>query len=129
MIRAPRVLIVEDETIIAMDIQYVLENSGFHVSDIVSTGEESIEKASLMHPDVILMDIKLKGKMDGVNAAKKIYKKFQIPILYVSAYDNDKALKNLQSVKCFGFLNKPFEENELKTAIKAVLAKSRKLNN
>jgi len=129
MRRAPRVLIVEDETIIAMDIQYVLENSGFHVSDIVSTGEESIEKASLMHPDVILMDIKLKGKMDGVNAAKKIYKKFQIPILYVSAYDNDKALKNLQSVKCFGFLNKPFEENELKTAIKAVLAKSRKLNN
>jgi len=129
MMKAPKVLIVEDESIIATDIQYILENSGFHVSDIVSTGEESIERASRMHPDVILMDIKLKGKIDGISAAENIYKQFRIPIVYVSAYGDERTIKKFKSIKCYGFLNKPFDENELKTVIEAALTKNRRLNN
>lgn len=129
MMRPPKVLIVEDEIIIATDIQYALEKLGFQVSDIVSTGEESIERASRMHPDVILMDIKLKGKIDGISAAEHIYKQFRIPIVYISAYGDERTMKKLQSVKCYGFLNKPFEENELKTVIEAALTKNRRLNN
>ena len=84
--KSPNILIVEDENIIAMDIQFMLENLGYKISGVVSSGEDSIKKASNMLPDLILMDIKLKGKIDGVRAANQIYESLRIPVVYLTAY-------------------------------------------
>lgn len=129
MIKRPKILIVEDEIIIAMDLQCTLKDLGYNFSEIVSSGEESIKKASLLLPDVVLMDIKLRGRIDGVKAAERIYKRFKIPIIYVSAYSDEETLKRMNKVKNFGYLNKPFEERKLKKVLEKALRASPQFNN
>lgn len=116
-----KILIVEDESIIAMDIQYTLENLGYRVSAVVASGEESIEKASQMRPDLVLMDIKLSGNIDGITAAEEIYDQFQIPVVYLTAYGDEKILEKAKRMKNFGYINKPFEERTLQSAIEQIL--------
>lgn len=116
-----KILIVEDEIIIAMDIQYTLENLGYRVSGVVASGEESIEKASQMRPDLVLMDIKLSGNIDGITAAEEIYDQFQIPVVYLTAYGDEKILEKAKRMKIFGYINKPFEERTLQSAIEQIL--------
>jgi len=128
-IKRPKILIVEDENIIALDIQYILENLGYSVSDVVSSGEESIEKASKIRPDLILMDIKLKGNIDGITAAEQIYNRFQIPVIYLTAYGNEGVMKRAKKVRHFGYINKPFEERELQTVIEGALIESNEYSN
>jgi len=124
--KSARILIVEDENIIAMDIQYILQKMGYDVFAIVSSGEESINIASLSLPDIVLMDIKLKGKMNGIQAAESIYNQFRIPIIYVSAYGDE--LTYLQSDRFgpFEYIRKPFIEGEIEDKISGVLHKNRK---
>jgi CheY-like chemotaxis protein len=117
----PKILIVEDEAVIALDIQYTLEKLGYRVPAVVSSGEESIEKASEIHPDLVLMDIKLSGDIDGISAAEQIYNRFRIPVVYLTAYSDEKMLEGMRRIMLFGYISKPFDEGVLKSTIEKVL--------
>ncbi len=128
----PKILIVEDENIIALDIRSMLEDLGYMVSDIVSSGEESIKKASKTKPDLILMDIKLKGSLDGVSAGEEIFKQFRIPIVYLTAYSDQATIKRIingKNGKQSAVINKPFDEGELQTVIGHTLARRQRIYN
>ena len=123
--RNPKILIVEDENIIALDIRAMLEDLGYRVSAVVSSGEDSIKKASKMKPDLVLMDVKLKGNLDGVSAGQEIFKQFQIPIVYLTAYSDQATVKKIiddKSGNSPSVINKPFDERELQTVIDTTLA-------
>lgn len=123
--RNTKILIAEDENIIALDIRSMLEDLGYMVSAVVSSGEESIQKASKMKPDLVLMDVKLKGRIDGVSAGQRIYKQFRIPIVYLTAYSDRATISRIgngRNGKPSTVINKPFEEGELQTAINSTLA-------
>ena len=124
--KSPNILIVEDENIIAMDIQFMLKNLGYKISGVVSSGEDSIKKAFNMLPDLILMDIKLKGKIDGVSAANQIYKSLRIPVVYLTAYLDNSTMDRAKETMHFGFISKPFEEKELQNIIEETLALNKK---
>jgi CheY-like chemotaxis protein len=121
-----RILVVEDENIIALDIQNILEDLGFLIAGIVDTGEESVRLASSTLPDLVIMDIKLKGQMDGIQAAELIYKKLRIPIIYVTAYGDFGTIQKLGNSAAFGFISKPFEEEEIRKSIHTVLSRFQK---
>lgn len=125
MVSRPKILIVEDETIVAMDIKQMLEGLGYDVSAVVSSGEESLKKASDLNLDLVLMDIKLKGKIDGLTAAQRIYQRFKVPIIYISAYGDQSTIKKSNKIRHFGFIHKPFEERELQSVIRKVFMESR----
>lgn len=119
-----RILVVEDETIVAMDIQQMLEKLGYDVSAVVSSGEESLRKASLLKLDLVLMDIRLKGKIDGLKAAQHLKKRFNLPVIYLTAYGDEDTKKKTRKIKHFGFIHKPFEEKELISTIEKALSQS-----
>ena len=119
-----RVLIVEDEKVIALDIQTLLEKLGYEVISIIDNGEDAIEKAGEEKPDLIIMDIILKDYMDGIEAAHIIYEKFKIPILYLTALTDDETFLSSRELYPFNFLNKPFEEKDLSDAIKSTLGRN-----
>jgi len=121
----PQILVVEDERIDAENIQNMLNNLGYGVSGLVSSGKSAIKKAEETHPDLILMDIKLKGEMDGVEAAEKIRERFDIPVVYLTAYADDKTLQRAKITEPFGYILKPFEEKELHSTIEMALYKNK----
>ncbi|MFN6513100.1 MAG: response regulator [Nostoc sp. CreGUA01] len=118
-----KILVVEDEAIVAKDLQYRLNKFGYTVPAIASSGEEAINKAVEITPDLVLMDIKLKGKMDGIEAAQEISRQLDIPIIYLTAYADDTTLERAKITEPFGYLLKPFKEKELKTNIEITLIK------
>jgi two-component system, cell cycle sensor histidine kinase and response regulator CckA len=118
-----RILIVEDEGIIAKDIQSTLNRLGYSVIGIASSGEEAIKKAMEIHPDIVLMDIVLEGAMDGVEAAKYIRDHFDIPVVYLTAYSDDTTLQRAKITEPFGYILKPFQEKELYTTIEMAIYK------
>lgn len=117
------ILIVEDEGITAMDIKNRLENLGYNVPAIVSSGEDAVKKAKEVMPDLILMDIMLKGDMDGIEAAENIRSSLDIPILYLTAYSDDNTLKRAKITEPYGYILKPFSERELLVSIETALYK------
>jgi CheY-like chemotaxis protein len=121
----PKIMIVEDENIIALDIRSIVEELGYMVSAIVSSGEESVKTASKIKPDLVLMDVKLKGNLDGVSAGEKIFRQFRIPIVYLTAYsdqDTINRIKNGKNGNKSTMINKPFDEGELRAVIDYTLA-------
>jgi PAS domain S-box-containing protein len=120
-----QILIVEDEVIVAKNIQNKLENLGYIVPDIVTTGEEAVEKAIEIRPDLILMDIKLKGEIDGVEAAEQIRRRFDVPIVYLTGYGDNQLLQRAKLTEPYGYILKPFETKELQSNITIALYKSR----
>lgn len=112
-----KILIVEDENIVAMDIRKILLDSGYEITSIVSSGEEAITTVREQKPDLILMDIVLKGKMTGIDASRIITQYFDIPIIYLTALSNDDSLLEAKGRESYGFLFKPFSANELNIAI------------
>ena len=118
-----KILIVEDEYIIANDMQTILEDMGYEVCDLVSSGEQAIEKVEELRPDVVLMDIMLKGKMDGIETANHIKLNYNIPVVYITAYADDKILKKAMITEPFGYLIKPFKDQELRLNIEMALYK------
>jgi signal transduction histidine kinase len=118
-----RILVVEDEVIIAMEIEDRLRNMGYEVPAVVATGSEAIDKAQEIRPNLVLMDIMLKGDMDGVIAATKIRQQFDLPVIYLTAYADDNTLQRAKVTEPFGYLIKPFEERELYTIIEMALYK------
>jgi len=119
-----RILIVEDERIIAEDIKNTLHNIGYEVCGIVSKGEDAVEKASIEKPDLILMDIMLSGYMNGVEAAHTIYKNQQIPVVFLSAFADVQIVEAVKESEPFGYIIKPFTDRELYSAIEIALKKS-----
>ena len=117
------ILIVEDERIIARDIQHSLENLGYTVPAIASSGEKAVEKAAKIRPDLVLMDIRLKGEMNGVEAAEQIRAHLNIPVVYLTAYADDETLQRARISEPFGYVLKPFEEREIHSAIQMALYK------
>jgi len=123
-----QILIVEDERIVAEDIKQSLESLGYIVCAVASSGEEAIKKAEEYNPDLVLMDIVLKGEMDGIEAATKIRSHFKIPIVYLTAYADEKTLERAKLTEPFGYIIKPFDERELHTAIEIAFYKSKMEN-
>jgi len=115
------ILIVEDENIVAWDIREALEQLGHNVLADVASGQEAIKIATRNQPDLILMDIRLEGEMDGITAADNIYSCLQIPIVYLTAHADDDTLERATKTKPFGYLIKPFEKQELHTTIQVAL--------
>ena len=118
------ILIVEDELFIALGLQKKLEAFGYFVSAVVHTGKMAIKKALELQPDLILMDIVLGGEMDGIEAAKKIWDQFRIPVIYLSAFGDDKNLKRAKQTEPVGYLLKPYNDRELQITIELSLYKS-----
>jgi len=118
-----RILIVEDETIVAFDLSSRLEALGFAVIGVASNGHAAIEMAGREKPDMVLMDIMLGGDMDGIEAAKKINEKDFIPIIYLTAYSDQRTLERAKLSEPFGYILKPFEEQELRSTIEMALYK------
>lgn len=125
MIPKVRVLIVEDESLVARDIHNMLRSLGYEVVGIVASGEMALQKASKSAPDLVLMDIVLKGDVDGITAAEKLWEDLNIPVIYLTAYADDTTFQRAKLTKPFGYLLKPFEERELQTTIEMALYKSR----
>ncbi|MBG1241690.1 GGDEF domain-containing response regulator [Nostoc sp. NZL] len=119
------ILIVEDEIIVAMDIQNRLRKFGYTVLGLADSGEEAIKKAADDSLDLVLMDIHLKGKMDGVEAAQIIHNIFNVPIIYLTANADESTLDRAKVTEPFGYILKPFKEKELKFTIEITLSKHR----
>lgn len=118
-----QILVVEDEGIIAQDIQNTLKKLGYAVPAIAYSGKEGIEKAQEIQPDLVLMDIVLGGGIDGIEAAEQIRRRFHIPVVYLTAYADEKTLERAKITEPFGYILKPFEEKELYITIEMALYK------
>ena len=118
-----QILVVEDEGIIAQDIQNTLKKLGYAVPAIAYSGKEGIEKAQEIQPDLVLMDIVLGGGIDGIEAAEQIRRRFHIPVVYLTAYADEKTLQRAKMTEPFGYILKPFEEKELYITIEMALYK------
>lgn len=116
-----RIMIVEDEGIVALHMENSLKKLGYAVPAIVDSGAETIKKAKEFHPDLILMDIILNGDMDGIEASKEIQDLFDIPVVYVTAFADESTLKRAKTTQPFGFILKPFKERELQISIEIAL--------
>lgn len=117
------ILVVEDESIVAKDIENRLKKFGYRVIGTAATGEDAVKKVRENHPDLVLMDIRLKGKMDGVEATQVIHQSFDIPVIYLTANADEQTLERAKITDPFGYLIKPFKEKELKTTIEIALNK------
>jgi two-component system, NtrC family, sensor kinase len=120
----PKILIVEDDSIVAMDIETRLKKFGYDVCGKVGFAEKAIEKAEELEPDLILMDIVLKGEMDGIKAAQIIQIRFKIPIVFVTAHADEQRFERAKITNPFGYVLKPFQDRELKITIEMALYKS-----
>ncbi|MFA5043094.1 MAG: response regulator [Kiritimatiellia bacterium] len=118
-----RIMIVEDESIVSKDIQHSLTSMGYDVAGIVAFGEEAVERVGELKPDLILMDVMLKGAIDGIEAAERIRREHSVPIVYLTAYTDDDTLRRAKVTEAFGYLLKPFEDRELRTMIEMALYK------
>ena len=116
------ILIVEDERAIAADLERTLQHLGYDVAASVASGEEAIETAAALHPDLILMDIRLHGKLDGIDAACAIRSKSDTPIVYLTAYADDETIRRATATSPIGYVIKPVEERELRAAIELGLS-------
>ncbi len=119
------ILVVEDEHIVAKDIATRLKRRGYTVVAIAATAKEAIEEAGRHRPDLVLMDIMLKGDVDGITAADRIRTLFDLPIVYLTAYADENTLQRAKVTDAFGYILKPFEERELSITIEMALYKHR----
>ncbi len=111
------ILVVEDEIIVATDIEVMLANLGYSVSGIESSGEGAIKHAQCHRPDLVIMDIMLEGDIDGIAAANKIRQQFNIPVIFLTAYSNEQTLDRAKTAKPYGYILKPFQETDMHTSI------------
>ena len=117
------ILIVEDNNIVMLELKERLEEMGYTVVETASSGHEAIKKAEIYQPDLIMMDIRLKGEMDGIEAAASIRKNFDITVVYLTAHTDDDTLQRAKLTEPYGYIIKPFEERELHSTIEMALYK------
>lgn len=118
----PKILIVEDEAIVALEIQYRLTSMNYEVVGTASTGEKALVLAEETKPDLVLMDLGLKGKINGLDTARELKNKFSIPSIFITAFSDDSTLKEIQK-NGFEILQKPFTPEELQNIVEAALHK------
>jgi CheY-like chemotaxis protein len=118
-----RILLVEDEAIVARDIQSQLAELRYEVCGRAARGEEAIELSGTHRPDLVLMDIQLAGEMDGVTAAHTIRERFDIPVVFLTAFAADDILARAKLAEPYGYILKPFSERELSTVLEMALYK------
>ena len=119
--RRTRILIVEDEPVIGMDLQNILTSLRYDVPAVVTSGEEAIEKAGELQPDLILMDIVLSGDMDGIDATKNIREMFKIPVIYLTAHTEELTFQRARETDPYGYLVKPVGKSDLYTAVETAM--------
>ena len=119
-----KVLIVEDEIIIAIDLKIRLENLGYYVPGIAVNGRDAIKKTAEKNPDIVLMDILLDGETDGVEVAQQIRNKYNIPIVYLTGSQNYNQLERAKITEQYGYINKPFDNIEIENAIQLAVSKT-----
>lgn len=119
-----RILVVDDDEIVENDIKDKLEKfEGYEVCGTATTGDGAIEQVDLNKPDMVLMDIVLKGDMDGIDAARVIQSRYNIPVIYLTAYSDEEKLKRAKVTEPFGYIIKPFNERELHSTIEMAMYK------
>ena len=117
------VLVVEDESIVSKDIQHSLKKLGYNVVGAASTGEKAIDLVGTENPDIILMDIMLKGDINGIEAAEVIKSSYAIPIIFLTAYADESTLSKAKITEPYGYILKPFKEIDLHTTIEMAIYK------
>jgi PAS domain S-box-containing protein len=123
MVEKARIMVVEDEAVISMEIQDRLTKMGHSICGTAVSGEEAVSVATAKRPDLILMDVHLRGEVDGVQTAKQIRDRIEIPIIYLTAFADDRTVERAKQTEPFGYLIKPFSEKELYAAIETALYK------
>lgn len=122
---SPKVLIVEDEAIVAMDIEERLQAMGFTIARVAATAKQAIEIATREKPNLVLMDIQIQGDFDGVQTAQHILQTHDLPVIFLTANSDPQTLNRVRNVGPFGYLLKPFEERDLAMAIDVALYRHR----
>ena len=117
MKRKTKILVAEDEAISALSMQRALTLSGYDVCDLVSTGEEAMERVKQEKPDLVIMDVFLNGNVNGIEAAMEIRSGSDIPIVFITGYEEEKIIERIKSVKFSKYLIKPFTPKTLESAI------------
>jgi len=117
------ILVVEDEGIIAEDIKMCLQELGYNVLDVVTTGEDALRQVETHEPDLVIMDVVLRGEMDGIETAQIIHERFNIPVVFLTAHSDDPVLVRAKASEPFGYLIKPFRDRELRSTIEMALVK------
>lgn len=120
------IMVVEDESIVSKDIQLTLKKLGYNVIGTATRGDKAIELALKIKPDLILMDIMLKGDVNGIRASKRIQKKLNVPIIFLTAYADENTLERVKVTQPYGYIIKPFKEIDIKTSIEMALYKHKK---
>ena len=114
---APRILVVEDEAIVSADIEMKLDRLGYVVAAVATSGEVAIQKAREVRPNLALMDIRLDGSMDGIETAQALKDRFNIPVIYLTAYADQSTLDRAKLTQPHGYIAKPFDERDLQISI------------
>ena len=120
---AARILIVEDEQITAEDLRDILTDLGYTVVDVVATGPDAIARAEATRPDLALMDIRIKGNIDGTETARVLRERFNIPVIYLTAHADSETVRRAKVAEPLGYITKPFQEGELHASIEIALHK------
>ncbi|MCB9168770.1 MAG: response regulator [Flavobacteriales bacterium] len=120
------VLVVEDESIVSKDIQHSLKKLGYNVVGAAAAGEQAVQLAIETQPDIILMDIMLKGEMSGIEAAMQIRQETNIPVIFLTAYADESTLSKAKVTQPYGYIIKPFKEIDIHTSIEMALYKHKK---
>lgn len=121
--RKTRLMMVEDERIIALHLKQRLVEFDYDVCAQVASGEQALEKAEQLRPDLVLMDIHLEGKMDGIEAARAIHARFRIPVILLTAYAEEDTINRAKSSLAYGYLVKPFDSRELHATLQMALVR------
>ncbi|MGB2688044.1 MAG: response regulator [Desulfobacterales bacterium] len=121
---AYKIMVVEDEAVIALRLQRMLTKMGYDVPDAVYSGEEALEQAMSLRPDLILMDIMIPGKLDGIAAAKIVKAELGIPVVFLTAFSEDEIIERAKQAEPYGYILKPFQDRELKAAVEIALYKN-----
>ncbi len=122
---APRILVVEDEVIVALHLRQQLKKLGYDTPAAAASGDQALREIEAARPDLVLMDINIKGKIDGIATASRIPAELRIPVIYLTAYSEDATLERAAATNPYGYLLKPFSERELHAMIKVTLARCR----
>ncbi len=109
MLQKPKILVVEDEIIVAVNLGQKLKKLGYELVGITSSGEEAIQKAEENHPDLVLMDINIEGNLDGIETAEVLRNRFHTPVIYLTAYADESTLDRAKKTEPLGYIVKPFE--------------------
>ena len=122
---AHNIMIVEDEAVIALRLKQMLTKMGYDVIGVSYSGEEALEKARSLRPDLILMDIMIPGKLDGINVAEIVKSELDIPVIFLTAFSEGEIIERVKKAEPFGFILKPFQDQEVKATVEIALYKNK----